>query len=392
MERTQRQGLRLFSWMKWVMCAAVCLTAAWVGPSETVAQEAPPVAEPAPVVEPPPVAAPAGLTPLAADCSVTAMTDPQREIFWGTAQDSAPEILLGVRPELYGTHFYVSDEKHPELFIPHIENKGGAYIGIGSDQAYLYIGWSRPQVAWVIDYDPHIVAMHLIQHTFFQEAETVDDYFKLWRNSNEAAALALIEKYYSAHPDKKLIIDVLEKGQARIPVRMRHLRELFTSLGTKSYMNDPAIYSFVRGMIKNGCIRPMLADLLAENGLRGIGEAATKLGVPVRVLYLSNAEEYWKYNDGYRSNIKSLPFDENSVVLRTQGSGVNHDYRYNVQPALKYAEWLADGWASSVYTIVEKVTVRDENHFPLTVFDLGVEEGKAAIQARRDKEKKKKPK
>jgi hypothetical protein len=326
---------------------------------------------------------------LAADCSVTPMTPEQRAVFWGTAEDPPAEVLMGVRQELYGTHFYVSDEKHPELFIPHIENNSGAYIGIGSDQAYLYIGWAKPQVAWVIDYDPHIVAMHLIQHAFFKEADTFEDFLKLWRTSQKENALALIDKHYNEHPDKKLIKDVLEKGQARIPVRMRHLRELFSAVGIKSYMNDEATYKFVRDMVRNGCIRPMLGDLLAENGLRGIGEAAHKLGVPVRVLYLSNAEEYWKYNDGYRGNIRSLPFDDKSVVLRTQGSGVNHDYRYNVQPALKYMEWLDAGWAKSTYMIVEKVTVKDENHFPLTVFTLGAEEGKAAYEERRAKEKKK---
>jgi hypothetical protein len=340
-----------------------------------------------------PASAEGDIPPLAADCSKTPMGPEQREVFWGTAEDPPAEVLMGVRQELYGTHFYVSDEKRPNLFIPYIENKGGAYIGIGSDQAYLYIGWSRPQVAWTIDYDPHIVAMHLIQQAFFKEADTVDDFFKLWRTSQKETALGLIEKYYSTHPDKKLLKDVLEKGQARIPVRMRHLRELFSAVGVKSYMNDEATYAFVRDMVRNGCIRPMLGDLLAENGLRGIGEAASKLGVPVRVLYLSNAEEYWKYNDGYRNNIRSLPFDDQSVVLRTQGSGVNHDYRYNVQPALKYVDWLNDGWAKSVYMIIEKVTVRDEEHFPITFFELNAEEGKAAIEARRAKDKKpKKPK
>jgi hypothetical protein len=70
-------------------------------------------------------------------------------------------------------------------------------------------------------------------------------------------------------------------------------------------------------------------------------------------LYLSNAEEYWdRYSKTYRANIRALPFDDRSVVLRTLLTwSVNMDYRYNVQRASNYVEWLDRDWLRHVRQI-----------------------------------------
>ena len=102
--------------------------------------------------------------------------------------------------------------------------------------------------------------------------------------------------------------------------------------GTPTYLSDQATYDFIRNLIKNGCVRPLLVDLLADKGMKGIGEAMTKVGLPVRTLYLSNAEEYWTYTDQFRANVRGLPTDAKSLALHTQSSNANEDYRYNAQP------------------------------------------------------------
>ena len=50
----------------------------------------------------------------------------------------------------------------------------------------------------------------------------------------------------------------------------------------------------------------------------GIADAARRMGVPVRIIYFSNAEEYFKaYTPAFRNNVTALPADEKSLVLRT---------------------------------------------------------------------------
>ena len=47
--------------------------------------------------------------------------------------------------------------------------------------------------------------------------------------------------------------------------------------------------------------------------------------MPLNVLYLSNAEEFWAYTDGYRAGVKALPFGRDAVVLRTIVLGDAHE-------------------------------------------------------------------
>ena len=84
-------------------------------------------------------------------------------------------------------------------------------------------------------------------------------------------------------------------------------------------------------------------------------EASRALGVPVRVLYLSNAEQYWNYGREYRDNLAAFDFDERAVVLRTVSSRkANHDYRYNVHFARDYQARLRDPTIRQVYQLVER--------------------------------------
>jgi hypothetical protein len=90
--------------------------------------------------------------------------------------------------------------------------------------------------------------------------------------------------------------------------------------------------------------------------MQGIAEAARKLDVPIRVVYLSNVEEYWDdYGDAYRRNIDSLPWRQDAVVLRTISTWArNHDYSYNVQPLANYRTWLSRPWVRFVYQVVHR--------------------------------------
>jgi hypothetical protein len=82
------------------------------------------------------------------------------------------------------------------------------------------------------------------------------------------------------------------------------------------FLHDAGDYAWIRGLYQADRIRVVGGDLLKDKALRGIGAVATQLGVPIRVLYLSCAEQYWPYSKAYKANIASLPMDERSVILR----------------------------------------------------------------------------
>ena len=79
---------------------------------------------------------------------------------------------------------------------------------------------------------------------------------------------------------------------------------------------------------------------------KALAKACEELGVPIRVLYMSNAEEYFKYTPDFRANVASLPIDDaNAVVLRTIYSKkwVHADlWAYQVQPLVDFRARLED--------------------------------------------------
>lgn len=389
--------------MKKLPAVALCLAAAACGSHRAPQHEqaaAPPAPAPAPTPTPPPAPPPdpapqvveakpvppppPAVDTFPADCSVTPPSPAMHDILWGTLSDAKPELLDGVRPDKFGQHYYVSDEGHADRFKSYIENSGGGYVGIASDQAYLYIGWARPQFAWTVDYDDEVVGMHQLQQAFIAASATPDEYKAMWRNDHAHAAKAIIAQIAKDDRDKKRLLHILGQGQPRMRRRFGRLEKNLA--GTPSYLTDQATYDFLRNLIKNGCVRPLLVDLLADKGMKGIAEAMTKVGLPVRTLYLSNAEEYWNYTEQFKANIRGLPRDERSLVLHTQSSNANEDYRYTVQPLGNFVAWLDDGWAKNINMIVSRVPVKGPSDFPVRKFETTPE------QARAEREAKKHPK
>jgi hypothetical protein len=140
-----------------------------------------------------------------------------------------------------------------------------------------------------------------------------------------------------------------------------------TTRGIDTFVTDEETYRFVRQMIQNGRVRPMLANLLDDQALLGIGEVGRRLGVPLRALYLSNAEDYWTYPDQFRRNMDGLYFDERSLILRANASKPdNDDYRYNMQSALNFREWLAQPWVRNIDDIWDHEYIEDPSHIPVS--------------------------
>ena len=85
------------------------------------------------------------------------------------------------------------------------------------------------------------------------------------------------------------------------------------------------------------------------------------------MLYLSNAEEYWeRLPQPFRANLRALPVDERSLVLRTLLTWEkNRDYRYNAQPARNYRRWLAVPDLRSIYDVIrrDRVVVDERGFF-----------------------------
>jgi len=98
-------------------------------------------------------------------------------------------------------------------------------------------------------------------------------------------------------------------------------------------------------------------DLTADQTVLDIAAAAKAASLPVRVLYVSNAEAYFRpYPPGYLRNMAALPMDERSVIIRTCGFKPDWSpdplYEYNVQPGDNFQRWMNTMKAGSVRTLL----------------------------------------
>lgn len=259
---------------------------------------------------------------------------------------------MGETKELVGKQYLAGNEKTLYAFRPKIDNVGGGYVGVGSDQAYFFIGWARPEYAWLIDYDEDVVSIHAVYRDFLEAAETPEAFYALWAKDTRKQSMKLIEADSDERTKALRVLYLRHRGWIE-----RRLRGQLKRLGrakVSCWLSDQEMYDFVRDLVLADRVRPMLANLLEDGAVRHVGESARKLGVPVRVLYLSNAEEYWKdYPQTFRDNILALPYDDQSVVLRTLLIwDVNQDYRYNTQSLDNFRHWLQTPWIRSIWDVV----------------------------------------
>ncbi|MEM7160493.1 MAG: hypothetical protein AAF799_47085 [Myxococcota bacterium] len=343
-------------------------------PAPEPAVEPAPEPEPEPAAEPEPAPEPEPEPEPEPDPSVRGpLTDAQLEILFGSIEDQAPDHRGGVTKEQENRHYLAGNEWSLEVYYPILKDIGGGYVGVGTDQAYLFMSWARPEIMWLVDYDPAVMQIHELYRIFFAAAKTPEEFMALWDKPARAEALEILAAARGERRFKTLKRWYLGY-RTWIYRRLKRVSRGMKKAKVPSYLTDQEHYEFVQQMLEQRRVRPMVVNLLDKKGLRGVGKAAKELGVPIRMLYLSNAEEYWpRYPKQYRKIMAELPFDDDAIVVRTLLIWkVNKDYRYNVQPASNYIDWLQKPYTDDVYDITfarpkadpEIINFFETNHDP----------------------------
>ncbi len=311
----------------------------------------------------------------------------QLDAFFGAKEDPPAKELLGVNDDYAGRSYLAGDEWNLHLYYPHIKNIKGGYIGVGSDQGYLLMSWARPEFAWLTDYDPLVVVTHKVYRAFFLEAKTPQEFYDLWKKKNQAKGLEILEKHWKDDEHYGQIKRIYKDVGPKIYRRHRRIKKILKQEKVPSYLNDQEHYDYIRGMVATKRVRPMLGNLLDDEALVSIGQAATTMNIPIRIFYLSNAQEYWKYPQQFRDNVAALPFDDQSFVLHTLSTwSTNKDYRYVLQPALNFAEWMKESWLLKVYHMIPRRKLEGAEDIDFIKFNGDV----AKARARHEKRKKRK--
>lgn len=291
---------------------------------------------------------------------------PELGQIWLAPEDDVPAVRHAFRAQDRGQHFLTGDEANLHVYEPYLRGIKGAFVGVGTDQCYLLAGWMRADLALLTDYDPLVQGMHRLYLAFLSAAATPEAFELLWRNA--AAGAAALAAHHGQHAHHQATLRLYTQQRYRVIKRLTMLKRELKASRVKGFVNDQADYTWVRSMATGRRIRPMLANLLDTRAFQGVGAALTQVGLPVRALYLSNAESYWAYPTAFRANMRVLPFDERSWILRTSSNrGVTGDYRYFLQSPVHFLQRLADPKIRYVSQMAPFLPWSDASRVPLVV-------------------------
>lgn len=284
------------------------------------------------------LAAPAAAEPFA----LKPLPDAAVKAFASIAPDPKPKQLAA------NSHFVISDEKRHDLYREPIAGIGGLLTGVGTDQLYLMAGWARPEVLVPLDFDQVVVDLHKVYRIAFLESADPEAFFDFWRKERVDEVHALIDRYYPDPAENAALRKAYKISRGLVIGKLGATRKLAKKLKFASFLDDAEQYGWIVGLFRSNRVFPIRGDLTGTSAMRGLAEAARAAGVTVRVLSLSNAELYFDYVQSFRDNVKALPVDDRSLVLRTASLGpewaaeVDGRYHYSVQRVQDFNVWLED--------------------------------------------------
>ncbi len=251
------------------------------------------------------------------------------------------------------SHFVVSDEKSHWLFHDATLNRGGALLGVGTDQNYLMAAWARTEILILLDFDQVVVDVHAVYREIFLHSPDARSFRAAWTKEQAPVVEGWIEAAHPNDPDRTRILKAFRLSRNLIDWRLTALIKSYRAAGVKTFLDDPEQYRYLVDLIKAGRVFAIRGDLTGTKAVRGVGKALSDAGVPMRVLYLSNAEKYFPFTPDYKANMRAMPFDDRSIVLHTGGGwhggppSPDGFYTYVVQPGANFHAWMQDNVPSS---------------------------------------------
>ena len=257
--------------------------------------------------------------------------------------DPAPEHTTN------DVHYLVSNERRLDLFRPELDDLGGVMLGVGSDQNYVMAAWSRTELLVIVDFDQQVVDLHGIHGALMAAAPTVDEYRRLWSEDGaDDARAAITEAFEGAARRERLAL--YDEARTVVDKRLRTLARRYGELGIHSYLDTPEQYRFVAELHAKGRVVALRGDFTREGLLREVAGVLEAHGQALKVLYLSNIEQYFTYRKPFKANMLALPFDDATMVLRTL-PGRPAGFHYILQRGDDFRAWMRTPKVWSVYRI-----------------------------------------
>jgi hypothetical protein len=261
-----------------------------------------------------------------------------------------------------GRHYFRSNEWRQDLLVPHLRGRGGVYIGVGSDQNYTMAALAGSELVLIIDMDPQIVHVHKIYGALVNASPDADTLIKRFEKASAPDSERIIHEYLAGESEAKRIVRHFRELRDDWHAYLRRVKNGgYREIEPVSWLNRPELYSHVRRLHRARRVVARNGDLTGEKTVRAMGKAMDDLSLTVRVVYFSNAEQFFKYTPEFIRNMRSLPIDDRSVVVRTDRSkrlkkADPGRWHYVVQDFRDFVERMESGAYPRSFAIIADLT------------------------------------
>ena len=272
-----------------------------------------------------------------------------------------------------------TNEDRLDLYIPHIQNLGGAYVGVGSIQNFTLAAWAKVEYLILVDFTRIVPAANKVHIAFLNAAKTPDEFKALWSKKKDKIkeATEIIQKFYAGNQGLKFILKSFNKARYFLNWRFKNDAKLLKKRSYKTWLFDNEQYSFLRSLAQRKRIIALQGDLRGTKTLQGISATLKKMKVPIGIFYTSNAEEYFHtYSQNYRDNVLSLPSNKKSLIVRTLSVRrakypwapdshytPDNGFHYNLQDLDDFQNDIRSDAKASVIRVMTRAKVDRKNGF-----------------------------
>lgn len=214
--------------------------------------------------------------------------------------------------------YFRSNEWRQDLLAPHLTGRGGACVGVGSDQNYTMAAMAGCELFFGVDFDARIPFVHKLYSVLVPASESADALIARFAEENTAETAQMLTEGLASDPDRDEIVRRFQRHREEWYAYLGRVKALVDARGQGfSWLSSPALYEHIRKLHTNGRVFARNGDVTGARTIRALGEALRRAGITVRVVYFSNAEQFFRYTPSFVENMASLPTDERSVVVRT---------------------------------------------------------------------------
>lgn len=263
--------------------------------------------------------------------------------------------------------YVIANEWRHDVMFSKLAGLGGVFIGVATDQNYTMAAAARAELLVLMDYDAEIVNVHRIYHAFIKASPTAVEMRALFQQKNAAHAAEVLQSDTATKADSAKLIQIYNRYRERMATYLYHVANVRVGQRHPTWLGDPEAYGYIRALVMGGRVLARQGDLNSgQTTLKSVGDTARALKLPVRAIYTSNAEGFWKYSPTFRNNLSMLPHDEKTVLIRTykrnMPSPVGDNWHYNLQQLDDLLSRLENPAYQNIHRVMQDLRQAGKGH------------------------------